>query len=97
MSDQQIPTHWDECWKDPKHHACAVRRIEWLKNTHLAVKSTLLEEYENICKRYGHPSLGVTGRVQWTNGAMAEAELVLVLLGALDALPPPWKLEADDE
>jgi len=30
MSKPHIHTHWDECWKDRKHHACAMRRIEEL-------------------------------------------------------------------
>jgi hypothetical protein len=29
MSDsKQISTHWDDCWRDPRHHKCAVARVE---------------------------------------------------------------------
>lgn len=23
-------THWPDCWRDPKHHACAARKVEEL-------------------------------------------------------------------
>lgn len=26
--ESEPTTHWHECWRDPAHHACAVRRIE---------------------------------------------------------------------
>ena len=27
---ERMQTHWDTCWRDPKHHACAVRKVEEL-------------------------------------------------------------------
>lgn len=26
-----IRTHWDQCWRDPTHHACAMARIVQLE------------------------------------------------------------------
>ena len=31
MSDQ---THYQGCWEDPKHHACALREIERLRTNY---------------------------------------------------------------
>ena len=39
MPDQ---THHPECWRDPEHHACAVREVERLRET-LDAAATSLE------------------------------------------------------
>jgi hypothetical protein len=33
MADQ---AHHPECWRDPKHHACAVRQVERLRDALIA-------------------------------------------------------------
>jgi hypothetical protein len=42
MSDQ---THYDGCWEDPKHHACALREIERLQTRSNALEAALNHKY----------------------------------------------------
>lgn len=29
--NETLQTHWSDCWREPGHHACAIRRIEQLE------------------------------------------------------------------
>ncbi len=41
MSDQ---THYETCWKDPRHHECALRRIAELEARWIPVEKRLPED-----------------------------------------------------
>ncbi len=45
MSDQ---THYETCWKDPRHHECALRRIAELEARWIPVEERLPEERERV-------------------------------------------------
>lgn len=53
--------------------------------------------YDDACQRYGKPETQPNGKVRATNGFMAEMGQLLVVMGALNCLPEPWKLESSDE
>lgn len=42
--DKIQQTHYDGCWADPKHHACAMREIERLRAT--------IATWERACANY---------------------------------------------
>lgn len=51
MTSDRITTHWDLCYLDPKHHACAVGLVARLKNRVAeleAERNAVLAEFRRI-------------------------------------------------
>jgi hypothetical protein len=46
---ERMQTHHADCWRDPKHHACAVARVEALEEL-VASLAGEKEEREKPCK-----------------------------------------------
>ena len=38
--DNPPSTHWEGCWRDPRHHACAVAEIDSLQITRMQLESS---------------------------------------------------------
>lgn len=44
-------THWDECWRDPAHHGCAVGQVEKWKSKYSRLAGDYAEEASYLRKR----------------------------------------------
>jgi len=44
-------THWDECWRDPAHHGCAVGQVEKWKSKYSRLAGDYAEEAAYLRKR----------------------------------------------
>lgn len=59
QASERERTHWDECWRDPAHHACAVGRVERLlveledQKQHAKEWEEAAEFYKNKLKELG--------------------------------------------
>ncbi len=45
-----LQTHWDECWREPTHHACTLGRVERLEQKVEGKKKKIRRQAEEITK-----------------------------------------------
>ena len=55
-------THHPECWRDPKHHACAVREVERLRGI---VRGVACQYRRRSSRRYEIPGEVVARAVEY--------------------------------
>jgi hypothetical protein len=47
VAQPNIGTHWEGCWRDPSHHACAVARCEQLR-----IECSVARRWARVWKRF---------------------------------------------